>query len=279
MPVSENSYGTQKRLDFIRSVITEAGPESVLDIGCGTGLEVTIPLAREFPEIRFMGADSDVSSIEFAQSQNPTDNVSFSASSELQDDDQFDLIIASEVIEHVEHPLEFLLSLKKKLSKNGKMILTLPNGYGPFEVFAFIAVLLQLSGIFSVMRSVKRMLLRAKPDESTVNKQTLANSPHINFFSYKKINTLIAAAGFDIKRYRPRTFLCGFVLDNIVRGKRLVQWNARIADSLPPQVVSDWMFELEECVEKASAAASFECLGGMRSYLNRKNAGLLNQLK
>jgi 2-polyprenyl-6-hydroxyphenyl methylase/3-demethylubiquinone-9 3-methyltransferase len=40
----------------------------------------------------------------------------------------FDLVIACEIIEHVAHPIEFLLHLKKFLTPGGHVLLTTPNG-------------------------------------------------------------------------------------------------------------------------------------------------------
>lgn len=44
-----------------------------------------------------------------------------------QSSERFDLIIAIELIEHLEKPIEFLSNCKKLLNRNGKIILTTPN--------------------------------------------------------------------------------------------------------------------------------------------------------
>lgn len=43
---------------------------------------------------------------------------------------KFDMIIAGEIIEHVESPINFLRYCKLLLKKNGKLILTTPNAIG-----------------------------------------------------------------------------------------------------------------------------------------------------
>ena len=138
MVIAESSYGEQKRLQFLQSVIEQCQPSRVLDIGCGLGTYVTFPLAKAFPTISFLGVDCDAYSIACAQRQNTLPNLAFIALQEFDVDGQFDLIIASEVIEHVEHPDEFLLDLRGKLTDDGRVVLTLPNGYGPFELMSLL---------------------------------------------------------------------------------------------------------------------------------------------
>ncbi|MCL2206473.1 MAG: class I SAM-dependent methyltransferase [Fibromonadales bacterium] len=42
-------------------------------------------------------------------------------------DDYFDLIIANDVIEHMEQPWNFLRTIKKKMKKNASLVLSIPN--------------------------------------------------------------------------------------------------------------------------------------------------------
>lgn len=236
----EDSYGTQKRLEFIREIIRQVNPKSVLDIGCGVG-QVSYPLAKQFPNIVFHGIDNDQASIEYARTNHTLPNLGFSHESDANDQEKYGLIIASEVIEHVEAPGEFLISLRQRLTDKGRLILTLPNGYGPFELAAAAEALLKLAGVYSVLRKLKGFVCGQQPD-APAGPVTLAVSPHINFFSYSGITGLLAQTGFEIERYSPRTFLCGFGFDQIMRGERILNWNSRIADRLPPFASSDWMF-------------------------------------
>lgn len=56
----ENTRGIQKKFLFIRSVVQQYRPRSILDIGCGTGAYITFPLAKAFPEIEILGIDSEI---------------------------------------------------------------------------------------------------------------------------------------------------------------------------------------------------------------------------
>lgn len=268
----ENTYGMRKRLDFVVNCMTEYNPKRVLDMGCGTGANLTEPLAERFPSIRFVGVDNDKTSIEFAQSEKRHQNADYILSDDLDALGKFDLVIASEVIEHVEDPDTFLDSLKSRLTGEGKIVITLPNGYGPFEIASLLETLMQLSGIYAILLKIKRLLKGLSVEKQTAD--TLAISPHINFFSYRQITESVGNCGLHILKYRPRTFLCGFGFDQLIKSDKLIAWNARIADMLPPVLSSDWMFVLEAAKSRKPAAYRRNGYATFRRYLNEKRWNL-----
>jgi len=269
----ENPYGVRKRFDWVSDIIIRHGPIRVLDVGCGTGAFLTFPLAARFPQIEFFGIDVDRPSVEFARTHHRAPNLTFAHVNDAPDV-LFDLIVASEVIEHVEHPHEFLLSLTKKMSDQAKILVTVPNGHGPFEIMSLIEDALYVSGLLRFLRWLKRKAGLGVPRESLSDRDTLAVDPHINFFSFAGVRRLMAGAGLRLLQYRPRTFLCGFVLDYLLRGERLLTWNARIADALPPFMNSAWMF----LVERQSAPTAWDdppsVYARLHKYLNLKRWGL-----
>lgn len=293
-PFGEDTYGLLKRFRFIRSFLAERSPRSVLDVGCGTGNNLTVPLSLEFPETRFVGIDPDRVSVDYARQKNERDNLSFCVTEELPAHETFDVVIASEVIEHVEDPKQFLQLLQSRLSPSGRLVLTLPNGFGPFEWGSFCQTVLYLMGLLTVLQKMKHRLLGRRVvvnscagvddfskwlDEDyhgiASGHDTLAISPHLNFFSYSKIRRLIRSSAFEIEQFRPRTFLCGFGFDQTLHS-RMIDWNARIADHLPARANSGWMFILQKSerqptgyVYRRSWYARF------RRYLNEKRWGLL----
>lgn len=242
---AEDSYGLAKRLDFAIAEIERRTPRRVLDFGCGTGANLTVPLAKRFPHIQFIGVDSDEASIVHARRTCGIRNLDFRLyPREFAFGEDFDLIVASEVLEHVEEPDAFLAQLRGSLTQGGALLVTIPNGYGPFELASLVATLLQLSGLYALLRKL-RHILSATPTASQTGIDTLAISPHVNFFSFGELRRLFDMRGLAMARYRARTFLCGFGFDQLLRGSSALRWNARVADRLPPQVVSDWMFVLE----------------------------------
>jgi len=134
--VLENSYGHKKRLEFIVKQIEkyclvnnfDKNQIRILDVGCGSGLLITLPLGSLGYEI--LGIDFDENSIKFANTQNIFKNIKFEKNTIENINGVYDIILACEILEHVEKPIEFLNTVKSKLKPNGIITLTTPNGYG-----------------------------------------------------------------------------------------------------------------------------------------------------
>jgi len=272
---SETPNGIRKRFEYFTAILTRYRPKSVLDFGAGTGTNLTIPLAQTFPATRFLGVDNDRASVDYANSVNTAENLSFAMIEEAPLHGPYDMVIASEVIEHVDEPGALLLHLRDMLAPGGKLILTMPNGYGPFEMTAFAESLLYVTGIHGLLHRVAGMLLGRKVSRPT-KADTLAVSPHVNFFSYGRIRGLVRSSNFDILEYRPRTFVCGLGFHQILFTESARRWNARVADSLPPQANSGWMFVLEKNTRIPPSALPYKRgrYERMRKYLNAKRWGV-----
>ena len=248
--MTEDSYGTRKRIEFLAEVITDTRPSTVLDIGCGTGNLLTKPLAERFPGVSFLGVDSDPVTIDFAREANALPNLDFATDVT----GEFDLVIASEVLEHVDDPVDFLRSLRQRLaSPEGRVVVTTPNGFGPFELAAAADRVVHgpvLGGVAratsQTLRKIKHRLVGAPDMEAArATTMTLAVSPHINFFTYSDVEIVAGAAGFSIEKHRSRTLVCGYGFDRFVKG-RVAEWNAKVADVAPPSFASGWMFLLRQ---------------------------------
>lgn len=263
----EDTYGNVKRLAFIKAAILKYGAKRVLDIGCGTGEKLTMPLASMFPNVQFVAIDSDPKTIEYAKQRNQKSNLEFISRSDENGIGSFEIVIASEVLEHVENPIEFIKSLRGYLSGDAVVVLTLPNGYGPFELASFIESIFYFCGGYKLVRIFKKYL--AKSNKITFTNDTLATSPHINFFSYKEINSLIKSNGFCVNHFQPRTFLCGFIFDHIIRTDFIIKWNVDISDRLPAQLASAWMFVLSRTGEEGSEVIVNNIYTIIRRSLNK----------
>jgi SAM-dependent methyltransferase len=268
MSPAEDAYGLAKRLAFCEEIIAARRPAFVLDVGCGTGENLTRPLAERFPEVRFLGIDDDPESIRYARAGAALPNLSFGGYEELAQAGSADLIIASEVIEHVESPEEFLVATGGHLGPGGRMIVTAPNGFGPFELASLTEVLLRLSGAFALLRKAKRALVGGSTAAHA--RDTLAASPHVSFFSYGRIREVFGAAGFEVERYQARTLLCGFGFDSLVKGLALGRWNARVADRFSPRCVSAWMFVLKKAAPRPAALYRRGFIARWRRRLNER---------
>lgn len=144
---------TPVRIDFIKSAIfranignkTQTAPLEgleILDIGCGGGL-LCEPLARL--GAKMMGIDASPAAIEAAKAHSKISNLSISyaeMSSEnlAETGAQFDVVYASEVIEHVADRQLFLASMANLLKPGGVFILTTINRSLPALAFAKFAM-------------------------------------------------------------------------------------------------------------------------------------------
>lgn len=274
MFTAEDPFGTCKRLVFCQDLLHETAPKLVLDIGCGTGAQLTRPLAEAFPDTQFIGVDSDEASIRVAKSVRELPNLQFGGIELLSRHPQADIVIASEVVEHVEAPDRFLAELRGRLPDSGRLVVTVPNGYGPYELAATAECMLRILRIYWLMRRIKRWLLRQPAPERAVAQDSLADSPHLSFFSFGAMRRLFRTAGLRIVRYQPRTFLCGFGFDKILIRAGLCDWNARVADRLPPWCNSDWMFVLAKTDASDAPPFTRGRLSRLRRTLNEACARL-----
>ena len=277
LPKTETPYGTLKRFHYVDAVIEADKPESVLDIGCGTGAHLTHPLAVRHTDTQFLGKDSDTASIEWAGQHNHLPNLKFSADPESDPERRFQLIIASEVLEHVEDPGAFLAHIRESLAEGGKVILTVPNGYGPFEIAVLFETALRISGLFKFAVALARLIRNKRPlfpTTENASAETLAASPHINFFSFGVLSSLFSASGFRVTSFQSRTLLCGPLFDQAIHGLGLQDWNARVAARVHPLFTSDWMFVLEPIDTQTPTPYRRRLDARVRRYLNEKRIGL-----
>lgn len=146
---------------------THAKPgEKVLDIGSASGvslLEIKLLGAKAYgvepdPTAQQLAKKLKINVFQGFITDNPFPNI------------KFDLITASQVIEHEPTPKEFLKSIKNKIKPNGRVILSFPNYNGLYKYFFR-----------------KKWLNWHVPY-------------HLNFFSKKSFLLLAKQSGFKVKK-------------------------------------------------------------------------------
>lgn len=271
-PFPEDSYGRVRRLEFVAAAMPTEDGAAVLDVGCGTGSQLTRPLADLFPHVRVHGVDSDARSIQQAQAHVALPNLSFSDGESLNPEARFAMVIASEVLEHVDDPHGFLVWLRSRLAPGGRLVITVPNGWGASELCSVVECLLTLSGVWPALRLLKRRWFGGGAEDDGAD--TLAVSPHVNFFTRPELLELFADSGFSVRRFGTRALICGFLLDQVVAKLKLADWSARITERLPPCVASDWMFELTPAHAPQVSAWRRGMVAQWRRSLNLRRWGL-----
>lgn len=221
--IYENIYGHKKRLDFIKSNILPS--DKVLEFGCGTGAMITIPLAIEGYNIR--GIDRDGPSISYGKKviKECSLNIDPDIVEQIdlaKDRDSYDVIIASEVLEHIYDTDGILELIYTKLKAGGRLIITIPNSYGWFEMENFIwnrlkiGHLLMNTGIYRAVSFLGRTLWRRGNLNCYLS--SLSNSPHVKRFTLKSICTALEKHHFSVKIVIGSTLIAGLFSNLLFTG-------------------------------------------------------------
>lgn len=240
----EDLWGYAKRLRFVREAIRDQFPARraqeirVLDIGCGNGSQLALPLALT-DGFQITGVDPDRRSIEHAASLacgNPCARFLCGRVEDLMDEMPFDVVVLSEVLEHLERPEELLLAGVKLLKPDGILIVTVPNGYGEFEIDSWVFRKLRLQRVVDALVRNKREVLGATDNQE---------SGHVQFFTRSRLRRLFNRCGLIPVREGSASFLAGPIAGHLLaRSDRFIRWNARVTDHLPFQLASGWYFAL-----------------------------------
>jgi 2-polyprenyl-3-methyl-5-hydroxy-6-metoxy-1,4-benzoquinol methylase len=267
---SETAYGIVKRAVVFRQWIDEYKVRhhrekiNILDYGCGTGEHLTVPLGRGGDEV--WGVDPHEPSVIAAKGSNTLPNVRFSAEpleSLRSRKETVDVVICSEVLEHTTDPGDVLKRLAVLLKDEGRLIISVPNGYGCFEHLRRLERALDPFGVNRVAerfkagaRFVKTWVKREPPLQGDPSGKVLSQaggtmnmeSGHVQFFRLQQMRSLFAAAGLEVVEERGRTLVCGpyvdFWLWHLPFRNALYRLNNRLADWCPLTWSSDWMFLL-----------------------------------
>ena len=234
----------KKRTDFILRSLAQSVPPSsiILDVGCGNGL-----ISRALGEQGYQVTGIDVSekTIAAARSNTHLPNVKFKvipAGKLVAEPGKYAGIICSEVLEHLSRPQELLIVLHKSLAKNGTLIVTVPNGYGPREMFVTKPVQ-QLQGSNG---SAWKMIstLKSKMGYTGITVQSSADDlRHIQFFSRSSLQQLAASSGFKIERIAASNFIEQVFPFSLLykRSMALQKLDCLLADLLPLGFTSGFM--------------------------------------
>lgn len=98
--------------------------KSVLEIGCGEGY-TAIAIAKCGATVT--ATDYAESAIKIAKEKHHHKNIQYTTVDYRDINKKFDVVVLQEVIEHMDHPLEDLSTIKKMLNESGKVVITCPS--------------------------------------------------------------------------------------------------------------------------------------------------------
>lgn len=251
-------------VDHIQQLARRQDVVRVLDVGCGTGELVTIPLRyrlQSLSNVQIHGVDIDPASIGRAAESVSTHSVggiSFEVKRIEELSDAFDCIICTEVIEHLDDPASFLAVLRPAVVDNGMLLLSTPNGYGYKEIER--RVLYYMFDVAQRMPAWARMKLQAvyrflkrrlsprlrsngnapqnnhqpQPIRGTLNFQ---RDIHVQFFSIGRLRYLLQSADFEVEQVS-NVQLLGGVVGTLLERKFDLN---RLLDVTPHRLAAAWV--------------------------------------
>jgi 2-polyprenyl-3-methyl-5-hydroxy-6-metoxy-1,4-benzoquinol methylase len=253
--MQENPWGYRRRLQFMEEVIAgefaDRVPASVriLDIGCGNGSWVAIPLARRGFDVT--GIDLHQPSIETAERlAEGLPNAHFVASGvEELHAAPFDVVILSEVLEHVHDPEALLRMGAGQLRPGGIVIVTVPNGYGEFEIDWWIY---RTFGLEHVVSAARKLFPFLRSGDHSGEEEAIAATDnhacgHVQFFKLPVLRQIFANCSLVAVKSAAASFVCGpMAVLVLARSRRLMEWNIQVAKRLPLVLGSGWYFVLRQ---------------------------------
>ncbi len=233
-----------KRVKFILKSIQKyiGNSANILDVGCGNGI-----ISKYIGEhgYRLTGIDISPKTIAQARKQNTLPNVNFevsNAESLTASGQKYEAVVCSEVLEHLHTPGNLLQTLRQILTRNGILIVTVPNGFGPREVLVTKPMIhLQKKQGFA-WRSMHK-IKQALGYTGTTVQSSADNLDHIQFFSIKKLEELANETGFKIIDVQKSNFIDDIFPVSLVtrRSYKLQSLDGKIADMLPSSMAGGFL--------------------------------------
>jgi 2-polyprenyl-3-methyl-5-hydroxy-6-metoxy-1,4-benzoquinol methylase len=172
-----------------------------------------------------------------------------SAEQLVADGHRYHAVICSEVLEHLNQPDQLLKVLYDVLYEDGILIVTVPNGKGPRELFVTRPVIAMQKKNNWAWRAVKKVK-RFFGYKGTTKQTDADNLEHIQFFTKSSLENLAATNNFRILQFGKTNFIEDvFPFSVITRKiKTLQKWDCALAERLPYRFTGGFMSVWEKIV-------------------------------
>jgi SAM-dependent methyltransferase len=202
-----------KKMAFFDRHLAPLRPCSILELGSGQGL-----ILQNLRDCDAIGVEIDEGEAAIARAKGLDVRVGHAGRYDA--GGEFDVVIASEVIEHMLEPQTLLENAARHLHPGGMLLLTTPNGYGYYE--------------FSERHLNPRYLIRS----NNLLRRVLGKKPykrgdsldHCQWFTMGRLLRMTGKAGFSLVEQENSDFITGSELD------------IQLASKLPYWLVSGWYF-------------------------------------
>ena len=163
--------------------LVENYPKKILDVGCASGWFLS-QIAKKFPKAKCFGIDVYKQGVAYGNTLYSKLNLQTASAEKIPfPANTFDLVICTEVLEHVDNPSLVLKEIKRVLVKNGEAIIELDSGNWLFSFVWFLW---------------------------TKKNGHVWNHAHLHSFTVTKLEKMILASGFAI--LKKKTFNWGMAM-------------------------------------------------------------------
>jgi len=232
-----------KKLRFIYSAIekyaSSKGKEfeklRILETACGRG-GITFPLASLSCEVTAF--DIDGNAVEFLQAQineRRVGNLTVTVNDGYTFDDgkDYDIVVASEVFEHVLEPSKLAGNITRRMMEGSFLIVTTPNGYGPWELKNRIDIRAHLRK----WNTLRHLLGKPPYVKGT-------GSDHCQFYTKGRLLNLLSTFSLKLIGFaKSDSFLT--IFPQLRKSVLLGNIDIKLADILPYWFASGWYFIFE----------------------------------
>jgi SAM-dependent methyltransferase len=242
-------HGHRKKLDFVLGAVEQLrqtrgvapADVTIIEIGCSNGRILSLPLAER--GFRVTGVDLHEPSIARASADNTFPNARFICRSaeSFMTVESFDIVILSDILEHVGDPLGLLKMARGLLNRGGVVLICIPNGNGPAELERRFV---ERTGGDRALAAARRAINRLRGRERVAYND---DSGHVQAFRMRDMEDLIELAGLRLDERRNGALFGGaasYPLGNLLPA--VVKGSLRLADRLPFAWVSTWYFRCSE---------------------------------
>jgi SAM-dependent methyltransferase len=263
----ENVYGHSRKARLVLEALARLREDraqvlDVLDVGCGNGSALTRFLAARGD--RVLGIDTHAPSIEYAKRQFGMAGLAFrqvDCEALLAEARRFDAVICADVLEHLLRPEAALSCVERLLRPGGRFIVTIPNGFGPFELESWLSRLpvvgtASLWVVDHLTAVLNRFVFRGAwtavvtPPDLPYN----AECGHVQFFTRGALLRMAARCGLTMLRQTGVSWLSGPYTNYLFAPSRLFcHANAQAGQWLPSWMLSAWFFEFGRTAEVPSS--------------------------
>ncbi len=220
-------------------------PASVAEFGCGNGL-VAAALAEQGYDV--LAIDCDSAAVNFARQkwgylQRITWQLGDVAECHhlVRAIEGRTAVVCADVLEHLLCPRGLLHRLHKLLSVGSWILITLPNGRGPWERQQKLQRILREKRLF---RCVLDRLKKSLNYDGDSQQSVADNLEHLHFFSAAQLKGMLLRAGWTVTDWQPAGFLAAVFPISAVRRwapQSIERLDAQLSARLPRSWSSEWL--------------------------------------